>query len=288
MNKMPKMKLLLLFSFLIAACETDIKQSEKANTREGGYRLVNEKGNTVSKRILTPVGYERVPENDHSFGLFLRKLPVKPHSTSVRLFNGDLKSNQSAHVAILDVTVGKNDLQQCADAVMRLRADYLMGEKRYDEISFDFTNGFKALYSQWRDGKSIQVNNNHCSWVSSSYANASAESYHMYLQKVFSYAGSLSLSRQLNAIADVNEIRAGDVWIRGGSPGHAVIVMDVAKDKKGRKIFLVAQSYMPAQDIHILNNPVNKEISPWYAIDEIETVFETPEYTFDKQELKRW
>ncbi len=282
------MKLLLLFSFFVSACEINPKQVFTSNTEEGKFKLVSEKGNILSERILTPAGYERMQESSHTFGSFLRKLPVKPHNTSVRLFNGQLKNNQAAHAAILDVTVGKHDLQQCADAVMRLRADYLMQERKYDDISFNFTNGFKASYSQWRNGKIIQVNGNNCTWVNSSYANASAESYNMYLQKVFSYAGSLSLSRQLNDVTDINEILAGDVWIRGGSPGHAVIVMDVAIDKSGKKVFLIAQSYMPAQDIHILNNPANRDISPWYAVDEIETILETPEYTFDKHELKRW
>jgi len=63
--------------------------------------------------------------------------------------------------------------------------------------------------------------------------------------------------------------------------------MDVAIDNAGNKIFLLAQSYMPAQDIHVLNNPSNKNLSPWYEAND-ETIIETPEYTFTKDELKRW
>jgi len=40
--------------------------------------------------------------------------------------------------------------------------------------------------------------------------------------------------------------------IRAGSPGHAMLVVDVAEDERGRRIYLLAQSYMPAQDIHIV------------------------------------
>jgi hypothetical protein len=39
----------------------------------------------------------------------------------------------------------------------------------------------------------------------------------------------------------------GDVFIRGGSPGHAMLVVDMGEDAAGRKIYLVAQSYMPSQ-----------------------------------------
>ena len=75
--------------------------------------------------------------------------------------------------------------------------------------------------------------------------------------------------------------------IRGGFPGHAVIVMDVAKNEYGQKIYLLAQSYMPAQDIHLLINPLDADLSPWYRVDE-GTKITTPEYDFKKSELKEW
>jgi Domain of unknown function (4846) len=75
------------------------------------------------------------------------------------------------------------------------------------------------------------------------------------------------------------------VFIRGGFPGHAVLVVDVAENASGKRIFLLAQSYMPAQDIHILRNP-NARIDPWYhAVDRGNLV--TPEWTFQYTDLKR-
>lgn len=47
------------------------------------------------------------------------------------------------------------------------------------------------------------------------------------------------------------------------------------------------QSYMPAQDMHILRNPLNADLSPWYAEDFGE-VLQTPEWTFDASDLKRF
>ncbi len=48
---------------------------------------------------------------------------------------------------------------------------------------------------------------------------------------------------------------------------------------------MLAQSYMPAQDIHIFVNPLDKNLSPWY---EIEDDIISPEYAFTKDELKTW
>jgi len=58
--------------------------------------------------------------------------------------------------------------------------------------------------------------------------------------------------RYLCIAAPYSTIEPGDVMIRAGSPGHAMLVVDVAEDERGRRIYLLAQSYMPAQDIHIV------------------------------------
>jgi len=64
-----------------------------------------------------------------------------------------------------------------------------------------------------------------------------------------------------------------------------VIVVDLAEcGDTGERLFLLAQSYMPAQDIHILKNPGNKQISPWYSDDYGNTLV-TPEWTFDRDDL---
>ena len=83
-------------------------------------------------------------------------------------------------------------------------------------------------------------------------------------------------------------IQIGDVFILGGFPGHAVLVVDVCENKStGEKLFLIQQSYMPAQEIHVLKNLNNSEISPWYSVN-FSGDLETPEWTFTKEQLMRW
>ena len=80
------------------------------------------------------------------------------------------------------------------------------------------------------------------------------------------------------------------MFIKGGSPGHAVIVVDVAiYPQTGKKVFLLAQSYMLAQQTHILVNPANRGLSPWYELsDNDEGKLYTPEWVFEKKDLKRF
>jgi hypothetical protein len=84
-------------------------------------------------------------------------------------------------------------------------------------------------------------------------------------------------------------IAIGDVFIQGGSPGHAVIVVDLAHNSlTGEKLVLLAQSYMPAQDIHVLKNPTNTELGPWYAVEDMAGQFRTPEWDFTGNDLRQF
>jgi len=236
-------------------------------------------GTTISDRFNTPDGFIRLPENGYSFSTFLSTFPLKKAGTKVYLYNGNEKNRQDVHEAVLDIDVGTKDLQQCADAVMRLRAEYLYSTKQYEKLHFNFTNGFNAEFAKWVKGYRIKIKGNKTTWYLATKPSDSKEVFKAYLEIVFSYAGTLSLSKELNK-KSIGDIQAGDVFIKGGSPGHAVIVMDVAMNVKGtERVFCIAQSYMPAQNIHVLKNPNNAKLSPWYNLKEGETL-ETPEWDF--------
>ena len=221
--------------------------------------------------IPVPDGFDRVPIKDTaSFAYFLRTLPLKPLGTPVYDYAGCEAWTSSYAYAVIDAYAPSNeDLQQCADAIIRLRAEWLYKFKRYDEIAFHFTNGWLCDYRHWADGYRVSVNGNKTSWYKGAEPDYSYETFRKYLDMVFMYAGTLSLSKELTK-TPIHEIKAGDVFIKGGTPGHAIIVVDVASkiagDHKGERCFIVAESYMPAQDIHILKN-LNiqcESISPWY------------------------
>ena len=242
-------------------------------------------GPNIASRFPVPVGFARTIEKKKSFGHYLREFPLLPDGEQVHLFDGSLKYNQDGHAAILDMDVGSRDLQQCADAVMRLRSEYLFENNKFDHIAFNFTNGWKFEYQKWRDGKMLVVEGNKTNWIDGSDTKKSYRDFRNYLDQVFMYAGTLSLSKELKN-KSLDEVEIGDVIIQGGSPGHAVIVVDMCKNSKnGDKAVLLAQSYMPAQQIHILKNLENPESSPWYLISEIEDKIVTPEWTFDRDQL---
>lgn len=108
-----------------------------------------------------------------------------------------------------------------------------------------------------------------------------------YLDRVFGMCGTASLAKQMKQKTSVLEIMPGDVFIRGGFPGHAMLVMDVAVNARGEKKILLAQSYMPAQDIHIVKNPLSTMESPWIPVSDKGKIY-TPEWVFNSSELMQW
>ena len=233
--------------------------------------------NTIGE-IAVPAGYSRLVLSNSSFGTWLRKVSLKKDNT-VYLYNGTKKLNQSAQYAVLDVSVGKEDLQQCADAVMRLRAEYFFNRGEYTRINFKASDGTVLSFADWRNGFRYRLQGNKLLKEQSSSACTNLrQCFDAYLRVVFSYCGTASLQQSLQRVKNIRDIRAGDVWIEGGYPGHAMIVMDVADSDRNERIFLLAQSYMPAQDVHVVRNPADDN-SPWYKAAEAQPLY-TPEWTF--------
>lgn len=276
-----KVKILIIGSVLVAGfCFFSFS---KTNNTSG----FNVEGNTIQQRFRPPSGFIRLEESKSSFGYFLRNLPLKPLGANVLYFDGTVKYNQNVYEAVVNLPIGKQDLHQCADAVMRLRADYFYSQKQYDKIHFNFTNDFRVDFSKWAAGYRIAVKGNKTSWVKTAKPSDSYETYWKYLETIFMYAGTASLEKELKPI-QVSDIKIGDVFIKGGFPGHAIIVVDVAVNpKNNQKVMLLAQSYMPAQELQILKNPNTNSLNAWYSTD-FGTTLKTPEWTFSSSQLKRF
>lgn len=284
----------ILSSLLLWSCSsnTEVKTKEKEivikveDQKPKTENRISETGKTILERFLPPNGFERTEISESSFSAYLRSLPLKPKGSIVKYYDGREKTN-GVYIAVVDMDVGKQNLQQCADAIMRLRAEYFYKKKDFDKIHFNFTNGFNAEYSKWRKGQRIKVQGNKCSWTNNGTSSDSYEVFRKYLTQVFMYAGTLSLAKELKK-AEWTDMQIGDVLIQGGSPGHAVIVVDMAINKKtGEKLFMLAQSYMPAQETQILHNLNNQQLSPWYSL-ELNGAIETPEWVFKKGDLRRF
>ena len=104
-----------------------------------------------------------------------------------------------------------------------------------------------------------------------------------YLHTVFNYAGTASMATECRPVK-LKDIRIGDVFLRAGSPGHVLMVVDTAKNKEGKTAFLLAQGYMPAQNFHVLKN---RGDDPWYYEDDVDYSDEKKVYSIGSEILER-
>ena len=116
------------------------------------------------------------------------------------MYNGKKKLLQLLNAGVVKIDVGKRDLQQCADAVIRLRAEYLYSTKKYSKIHFNYTSGFNAQYDKWREGYKISVKGNKVNYyLKPKSSDKTYIGFKSYLTNVFNYAGTYSLNKELKS-----------------------------------------------------------------------------------------
>lgn len=240
-------------------------------------------------RHKVPAGFKLAKTQSGSFQDWLRNLPMKPKGTPIKLFNGKKKMLQALNAGVLDIDVGSTDLQQCADAVMRLRAEYLYSRKEFQKIHFNYTSGFKAEYAKWREGYKIGVKGNDAYYYKKPKDNDKQYSgFRKYLWNVYNYAGTYSLNKEMIKQSS-NNLKEGDVLIIGGFPGHVVMVAAVAENEKKEKAVLLIQSYMPAQNIHIVKKQLVSGEKVWFKVEDLKDKgWNTWEFNYTDEHLKTW
>ena len=86
-----------------------------------------------------------------------------------------MKPNKTAQYAVIDLPTGNKDLQQCADVVMKLRAEYLFNSEKYNAIAF---MDYSGKWYKWT-GRNNRI------------------AFEDYILTVFGWCGSASLEKQL-------------------------------------------------------------------------------------------
>lgn len=217
--------------------------------------------------IPVPAGYTRVEAKAGSHAKFLRNLPLKERGTKIMLFTGGKANLQFLGTAVIDNPLLSND-EQCADVTMRLRAEYLWKQGRYSEICFRDVHNKEMRYT---DG-------------------SSRKAFEKYMRRVFGMCNTYSVFHETKELS-INEVQPGDVLVyprrSGHKYGHAVIVVDVARNKSGKVAIMCAEGNTPARSQHIVRN-FNPFKNPWFVFDETDDIFIIGPFHFNKNELRTY
>lgn len=215
---------------------------------------------TISTITKTPVHPLAYPPD--SWPSFLQHLPTE--NKPIVDYRGNQIANQEKHFALLTYDVGSSDLQQCADALIRLRSEYLFSQKKYTQIGFHFNSGIYYSLTDYLEGiRPIFKKRQQILSKTNAASVLSHASLRKWLDIVYAYANTVSLCKELKK---ADGLQTGTVIIFPGNPGHCCIIIDEAITDKQDTVYKMAEGYMPAQSIYVLSNPYEPEWNPWYHL----------------------
>ena len=221
---------------------------------------------SLEEKFPAPKGYQRIDLPEQSFGSWLRTLPVIER-TAVLSYDG--RPIQAPAAAIVPIDVGRGDVQQCADSILRLYSEYRWYKEEQSSWGLHFTSGDLSTWKDWSAGQRFEISGSKVKQVQKASVDKSYAQYQSWLHHSFLYAGTRSMHLDSESVPIGEDIEAGAFFVTGGSPGHAILVLDVAKAEGRPTIALLGQGFMPAQEFHVLRNS-NAGNLHWFLLPETE------------------
>lgn len=197
------------------------------------------------KDIPVPENYTRKQYKIGSFSHWVQKLPLKRNNIIIKHDGSPLNNPNYSVLAVIDkACLFKQDLEQCADYCMRFWADYHLENKKLNEFYLFEYSGKKKHF------------------------NFPANEYQKFLKVCFTNSNSYSLKTGCKTVTEEN-LQPGDMFVQNtkGGIGHVSMILDVCENNKGKKLYLVGYSFMPAQEFHI--EQANEEFgnNGWFTLD---------------------
>jgi len=237
-----------------------------------------------------PDGFFRPPFPTESYQTYLQSIAIKTADAKVMKFNG-YEKKFICYVAVVEEELMDEDIMHGEHYAQKLRAQYLYNHSKYELIRFSYDDNRSISYQEWMDGMRF-VWQDSIFVLDSISAPASGDIvFKKFMKELYSNSTSLGLNSD-TYVLPIDQLSIGDVFIQPQdlySPGHAVLILDMAVDPlTGEKLVLLGQGYTPAQNMHILANPFDEDISPWYRVKEDEPFFATAQWTFRMKHLRRF
>jgi len=236
-------------------------------------------------RFPAPEGFTRVPVAELSWAEWLRHVPMLPQGAPVVTETGRVIGGPGSDwlAGVIDMDLREN--QECTDVIHRLRSEYLRWAGREDEIVFHLTgSGDQSVsWPKWKQGYRPDWDGRRLRFYQTGDPGRSRRSFDAFLATVFAWCGCDSMSLDGHH-PQPDDAQIGDFFIHPGSPGHAVLIADLATNAQGQRKALILQGYRPAQSPHLLA----RAGEPWFDLDTT-SAFDSPRWgEFKWSQLRRF
>jgi hypothetical protein len=221
---------------------------------------------SLEDRFPVPPGYKRVTVPSGSFSEWLRTLPMAPEGTPAKSFDGKetLAADDDYLAGVVAIDTGTPDLQQSSDVIIRLHAEYLWSRGEKDRISYLSATKLNMPLSRWEKGQRLVADGPNVFWViKGKPADVDHAEFRRYLDAVFNWANSTSLSARSTPLTEPKDLVAGDFFLQSGEPNHVAVVLDVADKPSGERVALLGQARNPAESIHVVRPG---KATPWFSV----------------------
>ena len=221
---------------------------------------------SLEERFPVPPGYTRVKVPTGSFSEWLRTLPMAPEGTPAKSFDGKetLAADDDYLAGVVAIDTGTPDLQQSSDVIIRLHAEYLWSRGEKDKISYLSATKLNMPFSRWEKGQRLIPSGPNVFWViKGKPAEVDHAEFRRYLDAVFNWANSTSLSPRSAPVGEPKDLVAGDFFLQSGEPNHVAVVLDVADKPSGERVALLGQARNPAESIHVVRPG---KATPWFSV----------------------
>jgi len=179
---------------------------------------------SLASRFAPPSGFTRVTVSANSFGAWLRNLPLTKADEPVRSHHGKvlLPHDHPNIASVVALDIGAADLQQCADAVIRLHAEWQWSQG-VRNIGYEAASRAAMPFERWAKGERPSPKGQSIVWeAKGAKPNADHGSFRKFLDSVFMFTNTVALARQAKPVA-LDSIRPGDFVVQGGNPIGASI-----------------------------------------------------------------
>ena len=230
-----------------------------------GGRVMPKATATLAGSIPTPPGYTRVKVEPGSFAAWLRDLPVAAQNTPVLDYRGNevYPGNDDYVQSVVAIDVGKKDLQQSTDVILRLQAEWLWAQGRRD-LTYKSATKDMLPFASYSEGKRVLAQAGHLYWVKKTDPNESNDraAFRDYLDVVFIWVNSTAIRMQSNEV-DAKDVQAGDFFMQRSKGGYSVVVLDIAEKPTGQRVALLGQGLYPATNIYVARPG---RATPWFSL----------------------
>jgi hypothetical protein len=211
---------------------------------------------------------------------------MAPANTAVTRFDGSVAhpADDEYVAGVIAIDLGSADLQQSADVVIRLHAEWLWSLGKKDAISYPGGPKLMMPLSRWEKGQRVIADGPNAFWVvQSKPAAADYAEFRRYLDVVFNWANSASLARRTEPV-EPRALLPGDFFLHTKPPGHVAIVLDVAEKPSGERLALLGQALSPTESVHVIRPG---RATAWFSLRPGHSVVTARSAAFGWDELRR-